>query len=285
MTEKQLLVAFKKRLPEKIISVTDHSNGLEHMVKLIQTVERQYIIKQPRQDKRIMIFREHFACQQIKSPLVPTIIYHNKYYLIESVIAGTALNNNLIKTHPKIYIQLGQAIKIIHQIKMSGLGELQSNGQGQHQTAREHINHLLATYSSALLATKIINRQLLQHIKKFLIDNIALFNKQDSRLLHFDLTNDNILIFRNKLSGIIDFGDASCGPIEYDLAKLYIEQPNKAFSLILSGYNDKSVELKKVKYFAVLHLLYMMPWFYKTDPKGFLKLFKLLTIITKYQKS
>ena len=84
---------------------------------------------------------------------------------------------------------------------------------------------------------------------------------EESVLLHFDLQDTNVLVEGGELTGLIDFGDLSCGPRAYDLAKLYAEtEGGEEFSHFLSGYGE--ADPAAVRYFALLHLLYQIPYFH-----------------------
>ena len=159
---------------------------------------------------------------------------------------------------------------------MKGIGSLQVNGRAKHTTPIGYLESLFRQHEPELLKTSLVNKKLMQQVRSFVYDNIDLFGTKQSVLLHFDLIDNNILVKKHKISGIIDFGDASCGPREYDLAKAYIEKGDEIFSYILAGYGKKSADIKKVKYFAVLHLLYIIPYFYSTNKARYVKYVKLL---------
>ena len=128
---------------------------------------------------------------------------------------------------------------------------------------------------------KSLDKKIIKHLEKIIYENINFFDEKNSFLLHFDLTPDNILEKNGKITGIIDFGDVNCGPIEYDFGKLYLEISNKIFKKVLKGY-DKKLNMKKIKYFAVLHLIYMLPYFYKVNKKRYEKSMKLLEKFSNY---
>lgn len=283
MLKNKIITIFKEKLNEKIIAITDSSKGIEQTVKIVTTEKNKYILKIPHQGKSLMLYREDFVCNYCKHSLLPKIILKNNTYLIESFIDGKNLGQVKLsaKNSLELYRELGKNIKKIHQIKMTGFGELQKNGKGQHKTPLEHVGHVLKTNLLPLSKRKVFDKAITKNIKEFIYKNIQLFSPEKSVLLHFDLIDGNILVKDNKLAGIIDFGDASCGPAEYDLAKLYIEKPPKIFTEIINGYGEKSIEMKKIKYFAVLHLLYMLPYFYAKNKVRYKKDIQLLKTLIK----
>lgn len=283
MLNREIINIFKQKLNENISKIAYSYQGHEQTVKIVATEKNKYVLKIPQKRKGVMIYRENFVCTKLKNIKIPKVILKTETYLIESFIEGQNLNELKIKKdkQAKIYQELGKNIKKIHQIKMTGLGTLQNNGRGQHNTPLEHIKAVLKTNLLPARKRKVFNKTLTKNIKTFLYNNINLFETNKSVLLHFDFTDGNILVKNNKLSGIIDFGDASCGPIEYDLAKLYIEKPQLIFEQIIKGYGQKQIDLKKIKYFTVLHLLYMLPYFYRKNKTRYQKDIKLLKNIIK----
>lgn len=278
--DKKIIFIFKQRLHEEVVSINDCSHGIAQIVKIVETPKNKYIIKFPRPGNELMIYRENFVCSHLKIKLLPQIILKDKTFLIETFISGERLN----KAKPQninFYNTLGKTIKKIHQIKMSGFGELMRSGKGRQANPTQHIEFLLKENLPLLSKIKSFDKKLLQHTKNFIYDNISLFDSDKSVLLHFDLIDDNILVKNNKLAGIIDFGDLSCGPKEYDLAKAYLENSNKNFSHILDGYGKNLVNMKKIKYFAVLHLLYIIPY-YSSHKEKYAQYSKLLKTLVKY---
>ncbi len=283
MLNREIIPIFKQKLNENVLKFAFSYNGLEQTVKIIVTEKNKYVMKIPQKIKGVMLYRENFVCQNLKNKLVPKIIFKTNKYLIESFIEGQNLNELKITGDEKIklYRELGKNIKKIHQVKMTGFGQLQTNGKGEYKTALEHVKAVIKKNLSGPVKRKAFNKTLTKNIKEFLFTNLHLFESKKIVLLHFDFTDGNILVKNNKLVGIIDFGDASCGPAEYDLAKLYIEKPPKIFTEIINGYGKKLVDMKKIKYFAVLHLLYMLPYFYRKNKPRYQKDIKLLKMLIK----
>ena len=82
-------------------------------------------------------------------------------------------------------------------------------------------------------------------LKKIFEENKNLLQSNNSYFLHGDITYNNTILLNNKINGIIDFGDAVCGPIEYDLALFYIKIKNENnWKYFLKGYNKEFNEKK-----------------------------------------
>jgi thiamine kinase-like enzyme len=278
--DKKITTILKKQLLEEVVSIKDCSHGIAQIVKIVKTKKDKYIIKFPHKGNELMIYRENFVCSVLKKNFLPRIILKDKNFLIESFIDGKELNK-VKKQGPRFYKELGRAIKEIHAIKMSGFGELQNNGKGKQLTPIKHLEYVLKQNSPLLSKIKSFDKKLLQQTKDFIYKNIHLFDQKNPVLLHFDLIDGNIMVKNNKLAGIIDFGDTSCGPKEYDLAKMYLEKTTKTFSYIVAGYGKNLIDMKKIKYFAILHLLYVIPHFSKIDEKKCDKFIKLLRVLTR----
>ncbi|EKE06581.1 MAG: hypothetical protein ACD_18C00322G0002 [uncultured bacterium] len=278
MLDKKIIKIFKDKLNEKVIKITDSSNGLAQIVKIVETKNKKYVFKNPKPGDGIMIYRENFVCSNLKSKFIPKVFFKTKNYLIESFLEGTRPERN----KPEIfYYSLGKNIRKIHKVKMTGFGELQKNGKGQYKTAKQYIDNLIIENFPKFKNIKSFDKKILKYLEKFIYENINCFDEKNSFLLHFDLIPDNILMQDNKLAGIIDFGDANCGPVEYDFGKLYLEISDKMFTKVLEGYGKK-LEMKKIQYFVVLHLLCILPYFYKVNRKRYEKSVKLLRKFSKF---
>ena len=283
LTENNILSIFQNKLSEKVISITDCSNGVEQTVKIVETAKKKYVIKYPLKGNESMIFNESFACRKLNGNIfVPKIIFEGNNYLIESFIGGQTLNKiKHLKETKKIYISLGKMIRKIHNIQMQGFGELQINGKGKHLKFADHIQFFLKEEIPLLKKTKLFNKKEIDSLLEYIKVNLNFINQNESVLLHCDLIDSNILVENSKISGIIDFGDAGCGLRSYDLAKIYIENDGNAnFSNIMKGYGENIVNIKEIEYFSIFHLIYMIPYYYSINEKEkYTKLLKLLNKI------
>ena len=283
LTENNILSIFQNKLSEKVISITDCSNGIEQIVKIVETAKKKYVIKYPLEGNESMIFNESFACRKLNGNIfVPKIIFEGNNYLIESFIGGQTLNKiKHLKETKKIYISLGKMIRKIHNIQMQGFGELQINGKGKHLKFADHIQFFLKEEIPLLKKTKLFNKKEIDSLLEYIKVNLNFINQNESVLLHCDLIDSNILVENSKISGIIDFGDAGCGLMSYDLAKIYIENDGNAnFSNIMKGYGENIVNIKEIEYFSIFHLIYMIPYYYSINEKEkYTKLLKLLNKI------
>jgi len=269
ITKNRISLIFQNKFAEKVINIKDCSNGVEQIVKIIETNKEKYIIKFPKKGNELMIFKEAFVCKMLnKESFAPKIIFKEKDYLIESFIKGEALYRlKYQKNNKKIYRSLGKLIKTIHNVKMRGFGELQINEKGKYAKFSNYVKFFIKKEMPFLRKTMLFSEKEEVRILKYIKAGIKYIEQTESSLLHGDLIDGNVLVENKKISGIIDFGDAGCGPCSYDLAKIYIEKDGNIFSEVMKGYGKNNINMKEIKYFAVFHLMYMIPYFYSTNKK------------------
>lgn len=261
----------KKYLNEGAVKIIDCSDGLDQIVKKVVTNKSEYIIKIPKDRLlRQLILKESFVCKKMESnKYFPKVIFRQKDFIIQTCVKGKSLQVKRTDTKNEIavYYDLGKTIKKLHQIKSRGWGELLSNGNGKFKS--------LTTYIKSLVITD-------NFVRNYLLDNAHLFDDDEIVLLHGDLTDGNILVSNDELSGIIDFGDACAGYKEYDFAKVYLEKSKAVFEAFISGYSLKRLDMKKLDYMATFHLLYLIPFYVtrKENKKADRLAKKLATIIS-----
>jgi aminoglycoside phosphotransferase len=279
MLDDEIIRIFKNKLSEEVILITDCSAGIEQIVKIVKTKQSKYVIKIPLKGNEAMVFREIFACEKMLGEKnIPGIFSRGRNYLIESFIEGKMLSKARLASEDKknVYVSLGKVVRKIHNIKMWGVGELRRNLRGEHQTLDCHIEFLLRKNVPLLRKTGLLSEEEIVGIRNYLIMRLNKINRQESVLLHFDLTDSNVLVSGSTFSGLIDFGDLSCGPRAYDIAKLYIEKKgSEDFTNFLKGYGQ--ADLGEIEYFTVCHLLYEIPYYHSvSNDRRCAKLLKML---------
>ena len=227
----------EKLLNSEIKEIKNLSIGCDLKVYLIETVkEGKYIYKEPKDDIT-KIKNEKNALEKLSSLAIPIpkLIYINEKFLIESFIEGELLKEDC---SVNCFIELGNYINKMHSIKMDGYGEI-INGKGQYD---KEYDYLFSWLDFNNLNNKMFKNY---NIKKIFDENKNLLQSENSYFLHGDITYNNTIVYNGKISGIIDFGDCICGPIEYDLGLFYIKIKNdKNWENFLKGYNNKFNEKK-----------------------------------------
>ena len=226
----------EKLLDSKIKNIKDLSLGVDQRVYLIETEKEKYIYKEPK-DNILKIKNEEFALKNLSSlgiP-IPKLIHINDKFLIESYIEGELLTKD---SPQNCFIELGNYINKIHTLQMNGFGDIK-NGKGEFSTEYDYLFSWLDLNN---LSNKMFKNY---DLKKIFEENKNLLQSNNSYFLHGDISYTNSIILNNKINGIIDFGDAICGPTEYDLALFYIKIKNeKNWETFLKGYNRKFNENK-----------------------------------------
>ena len=229
MEDKNNYKLIEKILNSKIRDIKDLSIGYDQNVYLIKTEKEKYIYKEPK-NNIAKIKNEAFALKKLSSigVPIPKLIYINDKFLIESFIEGELLNNNCPKN---CFIELGNYINKIHSIQMNGFGDIK-DGRGEYDS---EYDYLFSWLNLNDLSNKMFKNY---DLKKIFEKNKNLLQSNNSYFLHGDITYDNSIVYNNKINGIIDFGDAICGPIEYDLALFYLKIENdNNWEDFLKGYN------------------------------------------------
>ena len=251
MKDKDIIIACEKKLKTKILDIQDLSIGCDQKVYLIQTDNEKYIYKESRKDIS-KIKNEEYALNilsNLEIP-IPRLIYVDEEFLIESYIDGDLLSKKESESE-NLFIQLGYYISKIHSVKMEGFGEIK-NYKGEYKTESEYLFSWLNLNNSNHKILKNFN------LKKIFEENLDLLKNENSYFLHGDISCSNTIVYDNKINGIIDFGDAVCGAIEYDLGLFYIKIENeKNWSSFLKGYN-KVFNEKKFNLYVIAFGIWMI---------------------------
>ncbi|MBT4071576.1 MAG: aminoglycoside phosphotransferase family protein [Candidatus Magasanikbacteria bacterium] len=258
---------FQEKFSEDILNIKDTSNGIEQNVSIVETDKGKFIVKSPKKGNEIMIFREQFACDALREyDFIPEVLYVDENILIESFLEGRSLED-IKKTgeaSDSFWKDFGRAVSKIHTVKTEEYGEITEKGKGEFESWEEFLEGFLsASYTiKALKKTELLNEEEIKNILHFIIEKSFLGEENETYLLHFDLTEGNVLLKDDEFASIIDFGDLSSGAKEFDLGKLYLEEKGKNFDNFLIGYGKELIDIEKVRYFAVLHLLYVIPHYF-----------------------
>tara|TARA_B110000977_G_C11002593_1_gene464448 strand:+ start:460 stop:1311 length:852 start_codon:yes stop_codon:yes gene_type:complete len=283
MKDQKIIKLFEKSLNKTVIKISDSSNGIDQLVKIIETKSNKYVMKFP--DDEVLLFREIFACEKLNGIIpVPQIIFKSECFLIQEYITGKSLNeiNLSINDLKKVYSQAGIYLKKIHQIKSKGFGYINSKGYGNYTSIREASDQMLEDGFRYLLEKNILANEEIKKVKLYFKLNDFFFNNNDSVLLHFDYTDSHIKVKNGKVKGIIDFGDLSSGPNSYDLGLSYIQYyGTEKFIYFMEGYGD--FDLKEIEFYASVILINkIIKQHYKKRIKSLEKKLKLLKKIIEY---
>lgn len=267
----------EKILKKKVKSTKDLSIGSDQNVYLIETDDIKYIFKQPKKEK-LKINNEIFAINTL-SPFhipIPKLIYNNTNFLIESFIEGENLKENYSE---HFFIELGSYIKKIHEIELKGFGNI-INGKGEYKTELEFLLSYL-DYKNNIIVSKNIMKE--NDIKNIIEKHINLFQDKKSFFAHGDIHFGNVIIYKDKINGIIDFGDIVACSIEYDLALFYCKIKNEnVWPAFIKGYNKAYREKKFQIYLFVFYIWLLEEKSIEDKDIYYNKFLKCLNEIKKY---
>jgi len=261
MDESQIAQIFQDELNQQVISVIDKSKGVDQEVKIIQTKSNKFVIKIPYKEKD-KVLKEIVAtklCSEKGIP-VPKIIYSTNEFLIETCIDGVDLDDlkTSKKNYEQIYFQIGKLTKIIHSIKGKNFGSVNQNKLiGNYNSQKKaHLKRILAEIKR-LENLNYYSKEKIKKIKKYFKTNETILNTKQSVLLHSDITDSNIIVKNNKVTGIIDFGDLSVGPAMQDFTFMYIDHfGDYKFKKLLEGYAENN--FKEIEFYAFCTICWLI---------------------------
>jgi len=219
MTLQIELINELKALPcfDEIETIDLLVNGLSQTSMKVTTKSRLYFAKKLNNDTANVEVTCALLCSQKASEndlthqLSPTVLYHDKQWLVTAFISGEPL----IDISIDIDVKYSVALKLMANLH-------------QFSTARieRPIPELDTNLSVARLLSKPIpllaqNRHILDSVDRSLtsvIDQIILASGSSSVLCHGDMNYTNILIDNIQKPWLIDFECAHKAPVEFDLA-------------------------------------------------------------------
>ncbi|MFA5357603.1 MAG: aminoglycoside phosphotransferase family protein [archaeon] len=281
MNKREISKLFKKALNLKVNRITDKSVGWDQEVKIVETENGKYVAKFPKEEREIL-FREKFGTEQYSKAgiPVPKIIYCDKKCIIEEFIEGTSLDKAKLNKEEckKIYFDLGRLMKRMQKIKSKGYGKILLSGKGRYKTQKKANTHLFKKRIKLLEKSAQFSPEEIKKIKKYYKKNAKKFSTGKARLLHYDLCSDNIIIKKNEIAAIIDFGDLFSGPPSCNFVTPYINHfEDHKFEQIRKGYGK--INLEEIKFYAFFKLTRRIAR-HKTHPykkrrfERFMKLYK-----------
>ena len=238
--KEQLEIYFNKKLQN--FETTDFSKGCDNLVYLIKTKEESLIIRFPKKLKserpsshsplHLQWCIEKCSKSKVK---VPKKLFANETVYIEEYITGNDLSDvskELKKSEIlKIYQQIGTELKKIHSIKTKKFSYMSEiPGIGSRSNFYQHFEKDLIENATSVFKK---NPEILNEIQLELISNLLekyknyLIGLSDPRLLHCDITNNNIRVEKLndefELKSIIDFSDCCSGDPLYDFGEIFEE--------------------------------------------------------------
>ncbi len=261
MQNEKIKKLFENKLNVQNIKVVGEEKGIHSVVRIVQSDDKKYIVKFSVWP--VKAFREKFAYQKLFGLIpMPHLLVSGQDYVIQDYVEGKFLDEVRLSEQEirKIYIELGRILKRIHQIKTAGAGFIETDGKGGHKSFKDFVNSWLDDHLDILRKSNLVSKKNFSKLQKYIDDQKDFLRVEDYRLLHYDLEEWNVKIKGKKIIAIIDFGDLFSGPIEWDFARSYLTHYFEGrFNYLIEGYGNK-VDLEKVKYYAVLEILFTFPY-------------------------
>lgn len=137
----------------------------------------------------------------------------------------------------------GRALKVVHGIELSGYGGIDVAGDpyapdrigGRYPSWRDYVASILADIDE-LVDLDLLSRARADRVRRWAETSEASpLLGDEGALLHSDLKPQHILSVDGRLTGIIDWGDASVGDPAWDLARASMMDPHD-FRALADGY-------------------------------------------------
>ncbi|MGW0231642.1 aminoglycoside phosphotransferase family protein [Actinopolymorpha singaporensis] len=179
----------------------------------------------------------------------------------------------------------GRWLRAVHEIEVEGYGLLTASGRGgpgerggppaqvhgRESTWADVVARPLAELP-ALVAEKILDEPLAERVRSAFAADAGLlaygtgggsgrYGDRRGVLLHADLHPRHVFAERGRLTGIIDWGDATVGDPAYEFGR-YSRAGDASLALVLRGYQpDRDAEFdRRIVLYRVLWSLYALVW-------------------------
>lgn len=245
----------------KLKSKTKIMTGEANEVYEVNTHDRQTLIVRINHSTKPTFYQEKWAIEQcfqkgIPVPKVLLVKHIQKNNQILSVciqerLPGDTMERgrinywNMPDTQVKtLLFKSGQLLARIHSIKIAGFGELSGQGQGKYTTFSQMVLEKPKGEKAYHVLVKKLNLSLSQMQKALKILTLAgeKFSNTNSVLNHGDFAAKHIMYERDKLTGLIDFGEVLGHSPVYDFARWeYWFGNDKYYGWIKDGYTDKLI--------------------------------------------
>ncbi len=260
---------FLQELKTTVQKAVPANQGLKTAVFFVTTSIGEFVIRFPKKHL-YRIPAQAWALQEWTRLGIPAphLITYGKDYLIEDKIDGQPMSQSRLtrEQQQKIMHEAGHILYKIHTVKTKGYGYLKKPGQGSNKTWKSFIEPKFRQHLHLLEKDQLLSKDLLNLIRKYYISHKEFLNYNDPRILHADLTGSNILIKNGKLKAIIDPSDVASGDPHYGLGlKNAYYFDNKILKPFFQGYGN--VDLQKVQFYSLLHLVRLVYFFHAQVPR------------------
>lgn len=182
---------------------------------------------------------ETWACRRARAVgvLAPQIVaFESRPVLPRSFLVMRRLDGGPSRD-PDALREAGRQLRVAHSVELAGYGSLEVSGDGA-SGRRVSWSEVLAEKVSGvpqLMSASVLTEPLASRAVRFATDPELVGFERPVVLLHGDLKEDHILASGSRLTGIIDWGDATAGDPLLDLARMSMAGP-EVFGPFAKGY-------------------------------------------------
>ncbi|GAA4033334.1 hypothetical protein GCM10022409_17050 [Hymenobacter glaciei] len=280
----KLMMLASAALRTSIISAEKIAMGaMTHKYTLIASNNTEYIIRfYPKNLSYIINYEpDLFKLAERENALVPEVVYDSRktsskydfiiYKKLQGQPLSSVLNEMPLPVLNEITTQIFKNITVLHGIQFIGFGALidSSTGANDNWTAflnnniKEGIKNISNLNISTNKITKVI--EFLHEIKFILTQR-----RTSPMFLWSDISPENIIINKNKLSGFIDFDAVMSGDIAMEAGYLYAREMNSVFcDKLLNKYIKLgAVSFEIIQFYSIIRLLRISKYLSQPLPNG-----------------
>lgn len=279
-----LINLISKVINEDVTQVKMISSGvMTHKYELICHDGKQLIIRfYPASIRHALYFEPDLIRKSYATGAkVPYVAYDSKGKIVEYdfIIYNKLVGYTLLSIENKIKIttlndiisKLCDNLELIRGLPFDGFGPLVSSSSAMYNTWEDFVDESII--DGLNYVENIGKRFDYRHI----IDTYLTKNKNKifhsqiiPKFIWSDISNENIIIYKNKLSGLIDFDGAMSGDIALEAGYLYARYPDSLFfnTIMKYYYLKQGVTFEAVKFYAVMRLLRICKYLQLPLPNG-----------------
>jgi aminoglycoside phosphotransferase (APT) family kinase protein len=261
ITKSKVKVIVEKELQTKVLSLKDSSKGWDHKVYILSTKKGKFVVRIPLKDKN-KIKLQTWVCRRwdVLGVPVPEPVIVKKDYMIETFIEGKDISATKLtqKQRDSFFYELGKYLKKMHSVKTKEYGYFKSEGVGKYKNWHSFIGDDFLTNLKTCVEKNRISTGMAAELISHYTQNKDYLKKFNSpRLLHSDLSPDNLMAKNGNFSGIIDVADAFSGDPMYDIAGIFYSYADKNLIDVVERSYGK-LNRKLVKYYAMTSNIWLV---------------------------
>lgn len=254
----EVLLVIQKVLGSEVEELEAVQSGNIKSLYFYKYRGRDYVIRFSREDKEFKI--QNYLYTVLKRRNVPVVEvinigkYKDLYYSISPKIQGVSLN-----TIDSVQLQsiLPELVKTLYEIhstdinQTKGYGWLEQEGNGPYSTWREHLEKHFQKEQQGfwsnwydLFKESFLDYHTFYALYQEMLD-LSKYCEGSRYLVHGDFHFGNILTDKERVTGIIDWGNVMYGDFLFDIATIHMQFPQFQIpNLYKEHYKSQSIQVK-----------------------------------------